>query len=333
MLRSKIFIVCITLLVENLFAQNLNHPQSAGDTLQNEISEEVSPAYRRLRFSLNYSSANTMLGKRDSVPIPIFTPTLKYTTSKDFFYQFSLVHSNTTNKLFDELDLKVGKNYYVGEKWNFTLSYARYIFSKEVDRLSAVVNNDLNVYAGYDWGHEVYTGLSIDFTSGKKTVPFHTIDSTFSKKQNKYILIDNNGYTYIKANDITMTLMNSITYYFYDLLVDSDRLIVTPEIDILFGTQNGVETVASTKKLAKGNGKLAKSTSSTTKTNTPFLAYTFNLDFRYVHKRFAVNLSPYYTVPQNIVLGAKSTPYFVMYGGIIYTLKWVHNKELTDNIF
>lgn len=326
-MRFKTLIFSIFLILGNVFSQNINHPQSVGDTLKNEISEIEYPAYRRLRFSLNYSSANTMLGKRDSIAIPIFTPTFKYTTSKDFFYQFSLVHSNTTSKVFDELDLKVGKNFYVGEKWNFTLSYARYIFSKDVDRLSAVVNNDLNAYAGYDWGHEIYTGLSLDFTSGKKKVPFHTIENKFDKKQNKYVLVDNTGYTDIQARDFTMTLMNSVTFYFYDLLISEDRLILTPEIDVIWGTQNGVETSASTKKLAKGNGKLAKSTTQTITTNTPFLAYTFNLDFRYVMHRFAWNLSPYYTIPQNIIPGAKNAAYFVMYGGVIYTLKWERKKN------
>lgn len=324
----KVLLVVIVLFHRNhVFGQNINYSKSVGDTLNSAVSEVEDPEYRRFRVALNYSSANTMLGKRDSIPIPIFTPTFKYTSSKDFFYQFSLVHSNTTNKVFDELDLKVGKNFYVGERWNFTLSYARYIFDKQVDRLSAVVNNDLNAYAGFDWGHEIYSGLSLDFTSGKKTVPYHTIDSTFNKKQNKYVLVDNTGYTYIQAKDFTMTLMNSVTFYYYDLLLQEDRLIVTPEIDVLFGTQNGVETNASTKNILKGKGKSSKSTSTTVTTNTPFLAYTLNLDFRYVHKRFALNVSPYYTIPQNIVSGAKNTPYFVLYGGLIYTIKWVRKKN------
>jgi hypothetical protein len=327
-MRFKVLLVVIVVCFWNhLFGQNLNHSKPVGDTLNFAYSKLENPQYRRVRVALNYSSANTMLGKRDSIPIPIFTPTFKYTTAKDFFYQFSLVHSNTTNIVFDELDLKVGKNFYVGDKWNFTVSYARYIFNKQVDRLSAVVNNDLNVYAGFDWGHELYTGLSLDFTSGKKRVPYQTIDSLFNKKQNKYVLFDNSGYTYIQAKDFTMTWMNSVTFYYYDLLFQEDRLIVTPEIDVIFGTQNGVETNASTKKLLKGNGKLSKSTSTTVRSNTPFLAYTFNLDFRYVFKRFALNLSPYYTIPQNIVSGAKNNPYFVFYGGLIYTLKWEYKKN------
>jgi hypothetical protein len=291
------------------------------DSTVTDTGVEIDTVYRRFRVAINYSSANTMLGKRDSIPIPILSPTIKYTTSKDFFYQVSLVHSNTTSKMFDEVDLKLGKSFYFGDRWDASVSYTRYIFSKEVDRLSAVVNNDINAYVGFDWTY-VYTGLSLDYTTGKKTVPYHTTDTVFAKKANKYVLVDNSGYTYVEAKDFTMTLMNSKQFYFYEVLNENDRLIITPEIDVMYGTQNGVETSATTKKIAKGKGKYTKSTSTTTKTNTPFLAYVFNLDFRYTIKRFTFNFSPYYTIPQNISAGAASSPYFVAYGGVFYTIKW-----------
>ncbi len=328
-MRFLIFFTFLwTCTLHPLHAQNVGNTSHIGDTIINQETIENEPVYRRFRTSLNYSSANTLLGKRDSIAIPILTPTFKYTSSKDFFYQLSLVHSNTTNKLFDELDLKVGKNFYIGERWNFTLAYARFIYSKYIDRINTVVNNDFNAYAGFDWGHDVYTGLSLDYTSGKKTIAYHIVDSVLPKKGNKYILVDKTENTYIQAKDFTMTFMNSITFYFYELLNESDKLIVTPEIDVVYGTQNGVETISSSKKNAKGKGKKIKSTTQTIKTNTPFLSYTFNLDFRYVLKRFTINLSPYYTIPQNISLGAASTPYFVMYGGLVYTIKWEHKKNI-----
>ena len=220
MIRKLVFLfIIIVVNITVSFSQNIGNSSHIQDTVYNEETIETEPVYRRFRASINYSSANTMLGKRDSIAIPILTPTFKYTTSKDFFYQASVVHSNTTKKMFDELDLKVGKNFYIGERWNFTLSYTRYNFSKEVDRLTAVVNNDFNAYAGFDWGRDFYTGLSLDYTSGKKTVPFNTIDTVYGKKGNKYVLVDNKGYTYVQAKDFTMTLMNSVTFYFYELLL------------------------------------------------------------------------------------------------------------------
>lgn len=297
------------------------------DTTKRADSVFIDPVYRRFKTSINYSSANTMLGKRDSIPIPILSPTFKYTSSKDFFYQLSLVHSNTTNKVFDEIDLKVGKNFYLGDRWNFTIAYSRFIFSKEVDRLNAVINNDFNVYSGYDWGHDLYTGVSLDYTTGNKTKRYIDIDSTWKPLLKKYLVEVDSGYTSVSAKDFTVTLMNSMTFYFYNLLNNNDRLIFTPEIDITWGTQNGVESNASAKKLLIGKKKFSKSTSETFKTNTYFLAYTFNLDFSYKINRWGINISPYYTIPQNITSGAASSPYFVMYGGVNYTLKWETNKN------
>ncbi len=322
-------VFCVFLIYGNLLVQEINQPVSKMDSINSNLINTGYPAYRRIRLSVNYSSANTMLGKRDSIPIPIFTPTFKYTSSKDYFYQFSLVHSNTTNKAFDELDLKVGKNFYVGEKWNFTLSYTRYIFSKEVDRLSAVVNNNVNLYSGYDWGHDFYSGLSLNYTSGSKTKKYVSTDSTWKPNLNKYIYYLDSGYTAVSAKDYTATLMNSWTYYLYGLCNVDDRLIISPEIDITWGTQNGVETNASTKRVSKskGKGKLSKTTTETINTNIPFLAYTFNLDLTYRYNRLGINISPYYTIPQNIVAGAAAKPYFVWYGGVNYTLKWERKKN------
>lgn len=311
----------------DVFAQARKDSIPIADTTKNGDTVAIDPVYRRFRTSISYSSANTMLGKRDSIPIPILTPTFKYTTSKDFFYQITLVHSNTTNRVFDELDMKVGKNFYVGDRWNFTLAYSRFFFSKEVDRLSAVINNDFNGYAGYDWGHDIYTGLSLDYTTGSKTKKYLEIDSTWKPLLKKYLVQIDSGYTSVSAKDFTVTMMNSITFYFYALFNKKDRLIFTPEIDITWGTQNGVESNASSKKLLFGKKKYSKTTTETFKTNSFFMAYTFNLDFTYKINRWGINLSPYYTIPQNITSGAASSPYFVMYGGVNYTLKWEPKKN------
>ena len=318
MFKNFTLLFLLLLCFDGLYSQINNTQAPINDSLNlRKDSVEIDPVYRRFKTSVTYSSANTMLGKRDSLPIPVLSPTFKYTTSKDFIYQIAVVHSNTTNKMFDELDLKVGKNFYVGSRWNFTLSYTKYIFSK-----------DVNAYAGFDWGHDVYTGLSLDYTSGKKTIPFHSVDSIFNKKTNKYNLVNSSGYSYVQGKDFTATLTNSISFYFYEIFNENDKIILSPEIDVMWGTQNGVQTNATTKKLAKGNGKNAKSSSQTIKTNIPFMAYIFNLDFTYKVNRWGFNISPYYTIPQNISSGADSSPYFVMYGGINYTLKWEHPKNI-----
>lgn len=270
-------------------------------------SDTIDPVYRRFRVALNYSSANTFLGKKDSISIPILTPSFKYTTSKDFFYQLNLVHSNTTAKVFDQLDLRAGYNHYFNDQWNATISYTRSFYSKAVDRLNSIVNNDVNLFVGYDWNY-VYSALSFDYTSGSKTFTTNII-----KNKNKTETVD--------AKDVTITIMNSRQFYFYELLNDYDKLIICPEIDVYYGSQNSIHKTTLIRKIKKGS--LATSNTTTENTSSPFMAYTFNLDLRYVYKKLTFNLSPYYTIPQKLATDTYlQKPFFVMYGGLFYTWKW-----------
>jgi hypothetical protein len=295
-----------------IFSQN----SVLNDTI---TTDTIDPVYRRFRVALNYSSANTFLGKKDSVSIPILTPTFKYTTSKDFFYQLNLVHSNTTNKVFDQLDLRAGYNHYFNDQWNATISYTRSFYSKAVDRLNAIVNNDINVYVGYDWNH-VYTALSLDYTSGSKDYAY-TFNDTIIGPLGKKHIIESKETGSVSAKDYTITLMNSRQFYFYELFNDNDKLIVCPEIDVYYGSQNSVQQSSVVRKLVKG--KKQKTTTSNDNTKYPFMAYTFNLDLRYVYKKLTINLSPYYTVPQKLATDTYvQKPFFVMYGGLFYTWKW-----------
>lgn len=319
-LRTSSFSLTCIALGWIFFIQNFSFSQSTSqDTTV--VDSIIVPTYRKLRFAFNYSSATTLLGKKDSVSIPILSPSIKYTTSKDFFYQASLVHTNTTSQLFDELDLRVGYNYYFSDRWDASISYTRFFFSKEVDRLNAIVNNDINLYLGFDWTY-VYSALSFDYTSGERTFNYQTQDTIYGKKGKKYVVVLTDNNSTISSKDYTLTFMNSKQFYFYDVLKKEDKIILTPEIDIYFGTQNAVQNDNSTKKLAKAKKQISQSY--TSNTSIPFMAYNINLDFRYTIKRWTLNLSPFYTIPQKVSNEVQtSSPYFVMYGGIFYTWKWL----------
>ena len=287
--------------------------QNSSDTLLLDTLQ--SPKYRRFKASLNYSSANTLLGKKDSIPIPLLSPSFKYTTSKNIFYQISLVHTNTTAKIFDELDAKIGYNYDFNDRWSASIAYTHYFFNKNVDRLNSMVNNDVNLYVAYDWDI-LYSAISLDYTGGKKT--FNTTDTIFGKK-GKYALVESTSS--LSSKDFTATFMNSRQFFFFELLTKKDRLIISPEIDVYYGTQNSVENNQRTLNAKK----LKKTYSQTSNTSNivPFMAYTFNLDLRYTIDQITFNLSPFYTVPQKIGNESTTKPYFVMYGSIYYSIKWI----------
>jgi hypothetical protein len=217
------------------------------------------------------------------------------------------------------LDLRAGYNHYFNDQWNATISYTRSFYSKAVDRLNAIVNNDINAYVGYDWNH-VYTALSLDYTSGSKDYAY-TFNDTIIGPLGKKHIIESKETGSVSAKDYTITLMNSRQFYFYELFNDYDKLIVCPEIDVYYGSQNSVQQSSVVRKLVKG--KKQKTTTSNDNTKYPFMAYTFNLDLRYVYKKLTINLSPYYTIPQKLVTDTYvQKPFFVMYGGLFYTWKW-----------
>ena len=271
------------------------------DTVKKD-SIEILPVYNKLKLAFNYSSANTFLGRKDSVSIPILSPSIRYTSSKLFFFQSSLVHTNTTSKIFDELDLKLGKRYYGGEHYDGSISYAHYFFNPQVSRINSFVNNDINIYNGFDFNF-LYSALSLDYTYGKKSATITT------KKTGKTYTLT------AVSRDISMTWMNLRQFYLYEVIKPVDLLIITPELDFVFGTQNSIH-------LYHKKNNTANSSEAAFKTR----AITFNLDFLYILNKLSINISPYVTFPQNPSLGQSSKPYFVLYGGLFYTWKWENKK-------
>jgi len=292
-----ILLSCLILFSNGLFGQ-LN------DSIPLDSIEEVQPKYNRLRFALNYSSANTFFGNKDSVNIPILTPSVKFTLYNNLFARASLVHSNTTKLLFDELNVQLGYRFFYGDNFDASVSYTRYFYDSKVGRINSVIQNDLNAYAVYDFGF-LYTGLSFDYTFGSTS-------QTKKAKANKKGQLKNGTSLTLSSNDYTFTWMNSQQFYWYEVFHSLDKFILTPEIDIYYGTQNGLQ-VYGDKKLETQN----------TSSGVGLKSIAFNLDAMYViDNRLTLNISPYYTVPYDVTSGERLEPFFVMYGGIYYTLKW-----------
>ena len=254
----------------------------------------------RLRFALKYSSANTFYGRKDSVSIPVLSPSLKFTSSTNFFLRTALVHTNTTEKVFDELDLELGYRHFFGDRLDASVSYTRMFFSKNVSRLNSVANNDINLYLGYDLDY-FYSGLSFNYTSGSQTIQAKKTPKNPKRPAPAAV---------ITAKDYTVNWMNSKDLVVYELLSTNDKLIITPEVDLIFGTQNGIQVYRK------------KETEQTPASSFNLKAYDFSIDLRYMFKNIILNITPDYTIPVNVPAGDYSSPYFVFYGGIYYNLSF-----------
>jgi len=282
----------IILFLALFFLINAAFGNNALVKLSNDTSL-VKSKNQQLRLALKYSSANTFYGRKDSVSIPVLAPSLRYTAANNFFIRTALIHTNTTQQIFDELDLELGYRFYAGEKWDFSSSFTRMFFSKKVSRLNSVANNDFNCYMGYDAGF-LYSALSFNYTSGSKTIS--------SKKRN----ISRTVF----AKDYTLTWINSRDFYAFSLLNEDDKLIISPEIDVYFGTQNGIQVYRK------------KEQATNIKSTFNAKALDFSLNMRYVLNQISISISPNYTIPLNVPVGDYSSPYVVFYGSIFYNLKF-----------
>ncbi len=254
--------------------------------------------FRKLKLALTYSSDNVFKGRKAGSSIPVISPMIKYTTKPGLFAQVSL--TNTPGKkatLFDELDTRIGWIFDLSDKWDASFSYAHYFFNSKSARINATVQNDLDLSLGFDW-NVLYSRLIADYSSGS---------SSFSKKGKSI-----SSHT----KDFSVTFMN-----LHDFSIDltkKSKLIITPEADLLWGTQNF---------LSAFNGKTDSAQYQKQVSAFSLTAYVLYLDVKYKRGKFYILLSPSYTIPQNVPTGESSSPYFVMSGSIYYLFRSKSKKS------
>lgn len=294
-MKKYIILFFIITLISNVFSQN----QFKQDSLKID-SLKAQKKINRYKLFLNHSTTSTVFGRRDSIATPTLSPSFKYISHNNLFYQFSLFRTNTTDKAFDELDAKIGYRYFIGNWFDGSVSYTRFMFNKDVARLTSLINNDLNLYFGFDLNY-IYSGLSIDFTSGRKR--FWVKNKVTGK----------NNLITVKLKDVNYTWMNYRQFY---IPTKKNTLIITPEIDFVFGTQNNIEVYRF--------GKLLNEES---KSAVYLKAIYYNLDILYTIRKFSFNFSPYYMVPYHSEITNITSPYMVYYTSLIYTHKWEKKKK------
>ncbi len=243
--------------------------------------------HRKYKFELDYSHNHSYRGRKDTTTgdKPLLSPLFKYTARSGFFTRFSLVDVPGTSKLFDELDAGLGWNFNFSDKWDGGLSFEHYFFDKDVKRIKSAVQNDIGLSTGFD-SKILYTGLTFDLMSGQ---PKKLSSSSASKT--------------IRQSDINIDFSNT---HDFDIELKNNKLLsLSPELDILAGTQKLLATSGSDKKSM----------------NFSLTAYICYFNILYHVNKWNFKLSPNYTIPQNTLQGQYSKPYFIMSAGISYTIK------------
>ncbi len=266
------------------------------DTTSSSDTTSFEKKYRKFKIALDYSSENTFKGRKNTTNIPILSPFFKYIGKSGFFTQVSLVDVPTgkIKKVFDELDAGAGWIFNFSDQWDGSISYMHYFYDSGVARLKSAVKSDLNTSVGFDWDI-LYSQLLFD------------INADNPKNSNKGKAIPKH------TKDYTLTFAN--THYFYFYFKEGRKLTASPEADVLLGTQNFYAAYKG-KLDATAHTKYQKQVTTFTLT-----AYILYLNVNYKIKKFAVGLTPSYTIPQNVPEGESSTPFFVMSGRVSYTFR------------
>ncbi|MEO6904424.1 MAG: hypothetical protein ABI315_14890 [Bacteroidia bacterium] len=247
----------------------------------------------KFKIELDYASNNSFKGRKDSSNTPVISPLFKYTTKQRFYIQTSFVHSPNISKTFDEIDLGAGKKFQFTDNFDGSLSYTHYFTGTKTSRIKSTIASDVSSYLGYDWNW-LYSQFYFDWSRGST-----------KQKSNKT--------TVSKAtNDYSFTLANSHDFSFDNVFTNGDEITVTPEADILYGTQNFMTTY-------KGKGNKTNKTYQDKASKFELTGYSFFLYATYELKNFTIEFSPYYSIPKNLPLGEPNKPYFVMATSIYYT--------------
>ncbi len=117
-----------------------------------------------------------------------------------------------------------------------------------------------------------------------------------------------------KSNDYSLIFSNSHVFSIDDLLKKGDDFFITPEADVLCGTQIF---------LVKHKGKTNPTDKIYQKQAAKFnlTGYLLSLELKYKIKKFTLELTPTYIIPENVPAGESSTPYFVMNASVYFTFK------------
>lgn len=251
--------------------------------------------YSEYRTELDYSSNNTYKSQRDTSNIPILTPSFRYLSKKKYYVQGTLVNGRETKTFVDEFDFKIGKKFTFNKKWSGNLSYSHYFYGSTVKRIKTVVSNNIFGVVNYDWDI-LYSQLMIDFSGGNKN--FKVLGKALNKK----------------TTDVTFTFANS---HQYDFKLKKGAIAITPEIDVLIGTQNYMTIYLGKTDVSKSANKVIQKQAS----KLALTGYMITIDARYTLNRFTFDISPYYTIPKHTLIASTNTPYFVLSASVFFTIK------------
>lgn len=253
------------------------------------------PETKKGWWTIGLETANnaSFYGRNTAVQYPYVAGSLTYTHRSGIWFSAMSYQLFDTEDFLDEIDVSMGYSFKVGNRFDGTVSYTRFIFGPNTPLIQSVTSNAVSATGMYDW-KVLYTGLTTSYTFGGSSDFFTVLDNS------RYVPLEN-------------------------LWKGKNAVGLDPKISIIAGTQQFSEThtqVTEDKKKndlggvlplpigngnGNGNGKNT-TTTTTTKRRLKVLNYSVSVPLVFSLGKFDFEPTYRYSIPVNKLEGDESKP-------------------------
>ncbi|RVU00254.1 hypothetical protein EOD41_12275 [Mucilaginibacter limnophilus] len=236
---------------------------------------------RSLSVGVSYGNDAIFFGRVGPVKYPFVTTDVVYNDKSGLFIYGSGLKVLGYDPVFDEVDVGGGYFYKFSKKFSGAISYTRFIFNNDAKIIKSASSNDINFKNSFDW-KVTKSSVVMDFLFGK-------------------------------SNDFFVTFSQSkLIEPSWSIFTDDDYLTINPSANVIFGTQNFVNTYTEDRDIRKMGDYIYSARMDRNNRRFTVLNYYFKVPVAYNMPHFTLEASYRYSIPVNVenVLQNKHASFF-----------------------
>lgn len=236
---------------------------------------------RSLSVGVSYGNDAIFFGRVGPVKYPYVTTDVVYNDKSGLFVYGSGLKVLGYDPVFDEVDVGGGYFYKFSKRFSGAISYTRFIFNNDAKIIKSASSNDINFKNSFDW-KVTKSSVVMDFLFGK-------------------------------SNDFFVTFSQSkLIEPSWSIFTDDDYLTINPSANVIFGTQNFVNTYTEDRDIRKMGDYIYSARMDRNNRRFTVLNYYFKVPVAYNMPHFTLEASYRYSIPVNVenVLQNKHASFF-----------------------
>ncbi|MBS1948048.1 MAG: hypothetical protein JST47_09805 [Bacteroidetes bacterium] len=272
---------CTALLIIGYsFITIVAHAQSdstSRDTIDNSI-----PKTSYFNFMLSYSANDVYYGRKDSLPVPYFSPSLQYVHKSGIYLKATASYlASSYAQRIDAVELEGGYNFAIGENFSGTLKADKYYYNSASVSVRSEIKSVIGAELSYDcWGIVGISGnFMYSFTSGPS-------DFLINPGISHEFDWGTNGAWSLEPGFAA----NIGTTHFHDAykqrrFLKNGKSVNKNDSTVTETSTEKIVTATKIYELAPGHLKV--------------LDYEFSIPLNYNYKKWTFSCTPYYAIPVN----------------------------------